>query len=890
MSAALSTISSARACAFSLQKCAFSLQKYWFNIETNDVSLLVPSAPIGVTSTAAQTQESLAGAARAQPYGFCAQRYRQLEGEGAAARWDRLVSDIRKDQLSLKNVRYQQHSDLIEPLKARMEYESFIFFKAKAAHSSSMKPKKQLQPSNDAAKPDDAESKLKIRFDGVKSKSAKKDMAHSRLNILEEFMVNHDKADDVLLCYVRTPGEPSLQQFFDFDTSCAVSRERSKSFDLVKTVPVGENQFTFRRDGSVFWENQKALVGLQREKLAIWSYRHLDSILRSQNAEASFQDLSLEHCYLFESKYNVTGNICHDESPLLFSFPSSLQDTSNQWVVDLKVSMSARKLSNHTLMYSDVELRRQEILWLYEARTGDKLVWRSTSISEAKQLEKIYREECTSQIDSLKRFHFDSTFVSELVDAALENDLFNFKVSRGGGQHYITVSLPGSSKSQRISRFSWEPVQGDVVFQCSQWLYSLETHFQRHLDSYCYVEPKPAQKIAQIWTSLSSFHSKLKFHERCEGDCDPKKHFEFMKTHHCTDMSHALFTVAESSLHQFHLLLGKIEATYYDQFKTPKWTCSSCFHAIPDSNELPPPFENPQDVTPEPSQACSCPVLCRWVLALSSWHQNDKSKKFEPRKLPWMACRVDRLPFPDGFEQIAKLFCSNKELPDNFTWRKMDVPKLLNIFLYCRYFADGRFNRKFDRCRILSVRDCRNFLDHTHSEEHQKVNCKDYEEKISLSYKLLLEVADSEFSLNIRCLHTFLSSCRTDALVALAKHVEYLGVVQEEYIVGKQFSAECDLISMNYIQSVNWVSSEESEVSEHRFSCQLLVYRCFAKELKAIRSRASETAITAANKFSLNKVADGIQAYLHALHEVMDSTSELLLIKQIEERHPVCHL
>jgi hypothetical protein len=354
-------------------------------------------------------------------------------------------------------------------------------------------------------------------------------------------------------------------------------------------------------------------------------------------------------------------------------------------------------------------------------------------------------------------------------------------------------------------------------------------------------------------------------------------------------MSHALFTVAESSLHQFHLLLGKIEATCYDQFKAPKWTCSSCFHDIPDGHELPAPFESPLLVKPIPSEACSCPLLCRWVMALSSWHQNEKSKKFEPRKLPWMACRVDRLPFPDGFEQIAKLFCSNQVLPDSFTWRKMDVPKLLNIFLYCRYFAEERFHRKFHRNKILSVRDCRNFLDHTHSEENQRVTCKDYDQKIRLSFELLIEVAASEFSIHINCLHDFLSSCREDALAALDRHAAYLKIVQDQDITGKQFSEECDSIMKHHLESANWFSSEESEVSENRFSRQLVVFRCFAKELRAVRSRASDSAITPANKYSLNKVADGIQGYLNALHEVMNSTSELLLIKQVKELHPVPH-
>ncbi len=103
-----------------------------------------------------------------------------------------------------------------------------------------------------------------------------------------------------------------------------------------------------------------------------------------------------------------------------------------------------------------------------------------------------------------------------------------------------------------------------------------------------------------------------------------------------------------------------------------------------------------------------------------------------------------------------------------------------------------------------------------------------------------------------------------------------------------QFSEECDSIMKDYLQSVNWFSSEESEVSENRFSRQLVVFRCFAKELRAVRSR-SESARTPEIKYSLNEVVDGIQRYLNALHAVMNSTSELLLIKQVKELHPVSH-
>lgn len=924
-------------------------------------------------------------------------------------RWNLLISHIRAKKLTLKNVLHQQHMDLILKHKHDFERQSLVFFKEKILPD--LRAIDDLKEANDRrvqenkhveeAKKEATRKKQTFHletalmnfqrtyvapkkvfvtdqemFDDKKSRDKKFTHGTSETQFLDEFSANHDAACDSLMFYDSKSDSAQLKTFCSVQSSLSISHQRkqfnsdnvdtvakgkSSSANLPKEFLCGNQKIRINSNARVYHVTQSRQVELfcEGEKLAAWSFRHLDSVLKNE-AEQPFQNMSLNACIIFEERYQNMRDViffvrfpqlCLDGSsgaivdavagggerlvdtpsmsaPKNFSdvelFPDSSSDgivdvveVGNEWTIDFP-SMSARKKSSHQLMYSDVELKRQEILWAYECERAGTRVWCCTSVKEARQLEAIYREDVTDEHFKVVEFSFDSTLWYECAVDSKKDTHMKYTVERGIS---VTISSLEGEKSKQIFRFLWDAVQGDVVYQCSQWLYSLETHFNSNLDSYCFTEPTPTQTIESIWRSMLHIHFSFSVHKNCKEECDPEKHFNFFQKDLFVHLSYAVLCVLRLGMRQLHLTLNcNVGVDDRHHFKCKAWTCPNChkshepdlltnalFSSDPDpqENEAPLSLENELDLT-QPVEdirtvelSPSCCVLCQYAHAISSWHCDSKKYRC-PNKLAWSACRVNRLPFPDGFEQIAKLFCTTYKRYDMKLMKDLDTPNLLGIFLYCRYFQIEKFGWKIPKNRIQQVKDGRNdLLCHTKSgEDCLKISCREYQKIIHAVFEIVFVLARPIFVKHIDYLRMFLPLQQQEATDRILKHLKYLKACQHK-ILGENFTSYSSImpsefkeICEQHLQKPSWFSfldevslfllpQQQVECYEKSMSSRRKVQQFFEKERKKLKENAAMMN-DPSQQLAVNEAAGSLRLFREAIDPVVYETATLSLIARVK--------
>lgn len=809
-------------------------------------------------------------------------------------------------------------------------------------------------------------------FDDKKSRDKCKKSTHGKTEIqfLDEFIANHDAAGDSWMFYDSKSDSAQLKTFCSVQSSLTICQQRKqfnndkvaadamrKSSSATKEFPCGNQRFKIVGNARVHHVTQSGPVELlcEENSLAAWSFRHLDSVLKNA-AEQPFQDVSVNSCIILEEKYQKMRDVVFSvrfpqlgidegivdavagggerlaDTPLSLAARKKLPDVElftdgssggildavevgDEWAVDF-LSMSARKKSCHQLMYSDVELKRQEILWAYECERAGNRVWCCASFNEARQLETIYREDVP-----FGEFTFDSTLWYEC--AAAKDTHFNYTVARGTENDFVTISSPGGTKCKQIFRFVWDAVQGDVLYQCSQWLYSLETHFNSNIDSYCFTEPNPTQMIESIWRSMLHIHFSLSVHKGCKGECDPEGHFIFFQKDLFVHLSPAVLCVAGIGMRQLHSILnGKIGVDDRDHFKCKTWCCPDCHKSDepdapanalvssdpdPQENEAPLSLENESDQPVEDistidislSSTCTCRVLCQFAYAISSWHCDSK-KHLRPRNLAWPACRVNRLPFPDGFEQMAKLFCTTYKRYDMKFMKDLDTPNLLGIFLFCRYFQIEKFGWKIPNHRIKEVKDGRNeLLCHTKSgEECLKISCRDYKKVIEAVFEIVVDLARPVFARNVSCLRTFLPLQQEHANGRIREHLAHLKFCQDN-ILGENLMSysginpsDFEQIREQHLKKPFWFSfldqvslslqpQDQVKCFEESMSSRRNVRQFLAKECKKLKENAAAMK-DPRQRFDVNQIEKKLEQLAEAIDPVILETANLLLIAKVK--------
>lgn len=366
----------------------------------------------------------------------------------------------------------------------------------------------------------------------------------------------------------------------------------------IENFDIGDRKYRIDSGGFAYrLPNEEVAIQHELNKLAIWSFRHLDSILKYEaeaesdkngDVEQEFENLKLKDSRLFELRYQSGRDIVF-YSPIsskrLDTKGGGAQpdDSARELFAIHFNSMSARKTS-HPLLHPEIELKRQEIIWAYQAERDGQQVWCNTSVEEAWQLEKLRRQVSKSKgcVYGVQ-FKFDSTLCDGLLNERLDQPIFECKVAYCPGKDCVTLqNSRDTMRSKTVFRFSWDAVQGDIIYQCSQWMYSLEAHFRSNQESYCYTLPTPSQMVESIWSSLACIHHSHHVHLGCKRQCDPRRHYNSFQNDLFCKLSPAVLCVARIGLSQLQgLLNGNSAEQHVDHFDCKKWNCKECYPPPP---------------------------------------------------------------------------------------------------------------------------------------------------------------------------------------------------------------------------------------------------------------------------------------------------------------------
>jgi hypothetical protein len=861
-------------------------------------------------------------------------------------RWQLLVNDIREGNITVGHTLQQQHIDLILDHKHCVELESLDFFTREifpALRLSELSKQEQVR----ASKGDSAFEAQKKKEPLIEKEVFLKDFnskykAPELQNVQQkfdsskfrgkqgqeyDFTSNHDALDDFLLFFEIPSYSFGLKRFCPVTVSLELSRRRKENANAAATAEIKGSTSGSQVDNVFMIHNQKfsidtsnrvyllsqnlssvtqkVFIQHEDEKFAVWSFRHLRSILEHQ-AEQTFENLSIDDSRLFEAKYKFNRDSVFD-----FSFPSCQQDAcidasakdlgrNELWSVSLN-SLSARRSTSHQLMYPDMELKRQEIVWAYEVVRDDQKYWCSTSFHEAAQLEKHYR---SSGFDTLLLpFKFDSFLFYALNGDDPRKD---WELIVSSGDNFIKACIPDHTRNPKIIyRFPCEAVQGDVVCQCSQWLYFLEQHFTFNEDSYCYAEPSPQRMLEQVWQSLATINSSLNVHKGCRSQCDPKEHYTSLQSDIFVHMSPAVLCVARTGIRELHYLLcnPKPGRDIEQYFTSKTWRCFECYTSEENRSEtssLRPSTASPfpllehdavfHDIDaadPPPSPKCMCPVICRWALAVSSWHDDEKHRN--PHKLDWWACCLNRLPFPDGFEQIAKIFCTAYKGFDLKFMKDIDTANLMNIFIYCRYFQFENFGLAIPKTLTKQAKELRNGLvAHTRSEETcLQISCEVYQSSVNEAFKFVSQLARLIFVRKKEHLMQFLLSQWIKVRQKFAANSQNFRDAHDDLFkpnggVYDTSHPAYEILQMNNasfrlfldVEPLSSIRPDCIEIIKGHLDRQRSVRLFFAKECKDFRQQACKIS----NNFMLLKKGHDIDLFVKIVNSVISSTAEMSLI------------
>jgi hypothetical protein len=496
---------------------------------------------------------------------------------------------------------------------------------------------------------------------------------------------------------------------------------------------------------------------LSHSPLALWSYRSLISILQHE-LEQHFRRFCIDPDqkdkdanYFFEDKY-----INRD--------PGSAFEWDD-WFVDLS-TMTARYKSSHALMFPDVELKREEVIWYYAHKSvlNGSPCWVATSLDEAKRLETLYLK--AERVFLVTGEEYDPSpsiltmqWTSGNLRDIMATDSF-FKVSRARRSILLENNLNGIKIEFFRHYWPGSTIRGDAMLQCSQWFSSLKSHFNDidNARSYCDLEPPPVENVSDALESLFFIHVALHVHgDDCNGTCDALQNRENYLGILFSKLSPLLTVVLRKSMRDVKQIVSSAFDPAIFKFGKTTWDCKVCFHEDREGSGFRWPvvvlngekwvksWEHPP-ISHDPLTDCSHGLLCQWAFEVSKLHR-DPDKFLRPRSMAWKLCELPSVPFPDGYHELYKLFIAIAGISMKHKIGDVCVANVMNVFAQCSYFEDPSRHWQISSSESDFVRNSRNKKCHVRIEGLDEMKCKEFKDYIARVNAYVNHLAQKVFDL-----------------------------------------------------------------------------------------------------------------------------------------------
>jgi hypothetical protein len=542
--------------------------------------------------------------------------------------------------------------------------------------------------------------------------------------------------------------------------------DANEQFKLKVSLFNNDNGFcSVKRGNDVYFEEGP---------LTLWSYRLLEDILKNDET-VPFAYFSDELWHFLEDKY------CKDEVAFMQDF------FGEEWLFDLR-RMSATRSTEHG-NFPQMELRREEVVWI-RAGVGDcSKEWVSMSEKEALFLETWYRDPAAIPAPASDDFiGLESCFGGSQSDIEQKLKIVASCAASRDCVHLSIARLPFPSYEFFAHRKVCTSFRGDVLYQCALWPQYLLMDLDENMQNCCVPPLDPKDLVKNVWNAIRSAHSLVsdKRSTRC-FDCNPV----FMdKVHTCpgetaiyeshspcvwgcsfclhrNNFSSILRCVFERIRPAVEMCFRKCsdevcqllkqELLYeqdnnfchFDMYHHDEYQlCNQHFPKNLDDENLDQFLdEEGDDYLDDISESdrssvgrasqehsCSSPYICAWVDRFSQFHRRPC------RSIPWFASKIKRWPLSDGPDQIGKLFCNCYSPSQGFFHlflRNIDTANLCNAIVNCRHFEEKWFKHSWVKVQneVNQVRGIRNkSLSHT---TKMSFVCKEFSEHAKSVFALM---------------------------------------------------------------------------------------------------------------------------------------------------------